>query len=169
MDVLLVGVLLVGAWLVGVLDDELPPPGVLVVPCGTLFRRSPPSTLTSSRSVDWIGVVFVDVRWGLPFVDELPLLDDVLMGPGPDVVVEVSSVTDELDDGPFVEESLWGPELEVEVVSSGMSAVPRVFTCGGVVKLNLLPIAPAPWPRWRSLIELRPAPRKVFRGSMGKP
>lgn len=99
-------------------------------------------------------------------VEELPLVDVVLMGPGSDVVVELSSVVDELDDGPFVEGVLSESEL---VSSSGMSAVPRVFTCGGVVKLNLLPIAPAPWPRWRSLIELRPAPRKVFRGSMGKP
>lgn len=125
-----------------------------------------PSIFTSSTwvSVDSVGGVFVDVRWGVVVVDELPLFEVVLTGPGPDVV-------DELDDGPFVEESLSGPELELELelVSSGMSAVPRVFTCGGVVKLNLLPIAPAPWPRWRSLIELRPAPRKVFRGSMGKP
>lgn len=116
--------------------------------------------------MDSVGGVFVDVRWGVVVVDELPVFDVVLTGPGPDVVVE--SV-----DGPFVEESLSGPELvlevEVELVSSGMFAVPRVFTWGGVVKLNLLPIAPAPWPRWRSLIELRPAPRKVFRGSMGKP
>jgi hypothetical protein len=38
--------------------------GVLVVPCGTLLRRSrsPPSIFTSSRSVDWVGVVFVEVR-----------------------------------------------------------------------------------------------------------
>lgn len=129
-----------------------------------------PSIFTSSTwvSVDSVGGVFVDVRWGVVFVDELPVFDVVLTGPEPDVVVES-------DDGPVVEESLSGPELvlevelESELVSSGMFAVPRVLTWGGVVKLNLLPIAPAPWPRWRSLIELRPAPRKVFRGSMGKP
>ena len=49
---------------VGVLDCELPPPDVLVVPCGMLLWRSPPSTFTSSMwvSVDSGGGVFVGVR-----------------------------------------------------------------------------------------------------------
>ncbi len=168
----------VGEWVVvvGVLVPDVPVG--LVDPCGTLLWRSPPSTFTSSRcgsvmcvstSLDSVDGVFVIVRGGLPVVgDELPLFDVVLMLPGPDVV-------DGSDDGPFVEESLPGPglvwelELVSESVSSGMSAVPSVFTGAGVLKLNLLPNAPAPWPRWRSLIELRPLPRKVFSGSMGKP
>lgn len=109
----------------------------------------------------------------MPLVEELPLFEVVLMEPGPDVVVRLSPSVDDWDDGVFVEEL----ELECELVlvsdseleSPGMSAVPRVFTCGSPLKLNLLPSVLAPCPRWRSLIELRPPPRKVFRESTGKP
>ncbi|WP_318295117.1 hypothetical protein, partial [Streptomyces griseoaurantiacus] len=63
------------------------------------------------------------------------------------------------------------PDDEEEVSSffePRMSSGPTVLTFGGFLKLNLPPSHEAPWPRWRSLTELRPPPRKVVRPSVGK-